>query len=253
LGVKFGWVLADAGYGKGPGFLFALNDMKERFLVDVHKDFIVYKSDPRPHVPRKTATKGRHPSLAKTSATSMQVQELVGKMPLSSWQEIELRPSTQGSVTYNCLRIPVWIWDKGTHRVMACHLVSRQDPTTGEVKYSLSNASKNTTLTKLAKAQGQRYWVERSFQDSKAACGMADYQVQGWIGWHHHMALVMMGLLFMMEQRIERRTLCPNLTCKDIEILLSRMLPRKDLTVEDVLELVRKRIERRTAIYEKPG
>jgi SRSO17 transposase len=251
LGVQFGWVLADAGYGKGPDFLFALEDMKERFLVDVHKDFIVYKADPRPHVPRKSLSKGRRPSLAKTSAASIEVQELVGKMPESSWKEITLRPSTQGKVIYSCLRIPVWIWDKGTHRVLPCHLVARQDSKTGAVKYSLSNASRKTTLTKLAKAQAQRYWIERSFQDSKAACGMKDYQVQGWIGWHHHMALVMMALLFMMEQRLEHHGPCPALTCLDIEMLLARMLPRKDLTVEDVLELVRRRIERRTAIYEK--
>lgn len=251
LGVRFGWVLADAGYGKGPDFLFALEDMKERFLVDVHKNFIVYKADPRPHVPRRTRAQGRRPSLAKTSAAPIEVQEWVGKMPESSWKKITLRPSTQGKVIYNCLRIPVWIWDKGTHRVLRCHLVARQDSTTGEIKYSLSNASEKMTLTKLAKAQAQRYWIERSFQDSKAACGMKDYQVQGWIGWHHHMALVMMALLFMMEQRLERHSMCPTLTCKDIELLLARMLPRKDLTTEDVLELVRSRMERRAAIYGK--
>lgn len=251
LGVQFGWVLADAGYGKGPDFLFGLDDMNERFLVDVHKDFIVYKADPRPHVPRKTALKGRRPTLAKTSALSMQVQEWVWKMPASSWKEIALRDSTQGTVTYKCMRMPVWIWDKGTHRVLACHLVARQDPTTGEFKYSLSNASKNMTLTKLAKAQGQRYWIERSFQDAKGACGMADYQVQGWIGWHHHMALVMMALLFMMEQRVEQPSLGPKLTCKEIEMILARMLPRKDLTVDDLVDLIRKRVERRTAIFEK--
>jgi SRSO17 transposase len=41
LGVEFGWVLADAGYGKGPDFLLELDAMDERFLVVVHKDFVV--------------------------------------------------------------------------------------------------------------------------------------------------------------------------------------------------------------------
>ena len=78
---------------------------------------------------------------------------------------------------------------------------------------------------------------------------MKDYQVQGWIGWHHHMALVMMALLFMMELRLEHHDPCSTLTCKDIEMLLARTLPRKDLTVEDVLELVRRRMARRAVIY----
>ena len=250
LGVQFGWVLADAGYGKGPDFLFALEDMGERFLVDVHKDFRVYRADPRPHVPRKTTSKGRCPSLAQASTVPLEVRELVEKAPESDWKTISLRQSTQGGVVYRCLRIPVWIWEKGTRRVLPCHLVARQE-ITGEIKYSLSNASQKTTLTRLAKVQAQRYWIERSFQDSKAACGMKDYQVQGWLGWHHHMALVMMALLFMMEQRLANQETNPSLTCKDIEMLLAKMLPRNDLTVDDVLDLVIRRIERREAIYKK--
>jgi len=43
--------------------------------------------------------------------------------------------------------------------------------------------------------------VERSFEDEKGECGMADYQVRKWTGWHHHMALVMMAMLFMLDER----------------------------------------------------
>jgi SRSO17 transposase len=38
--------------------------------------------------------------------------------------------------------------------------------------------------------QGQRYWVERAFEDAKGQCGLADYQVQGWLAWHHHVTMV---------------------------------------------------------------
>ncbi len=50
--------------------------------------------------------------------------------------------------------------------------------------------------------QCQRYWVKRSFEDAKGQRGMADYQVQKWSAWHHHMALVMMAMLFMLEERV---------------------------------------------------
>lgn len=248
LGIRFGWVLADAGYGKGPEFLLSLNDLGEKFLVDVHKDFVVYKADPRPHVPRRTSPKGRAPSRAEASATPYQVRELVAQMPKEGWQTKTLRPSTKGWVSYTCQRRRVWIWDKGTRRVIECQLIARKEPN-GEIKYSLSNASPKTTLLRLARIQAQRYWIERSFQDCKASCGMKDYQHRGWVAWHHHMALVMLALLFMLEQRIRHRKDHPDLTCNDIEYLLARMLPRKDLTVEDALELVYERNRRRTAIY----
>lgn len=253
LGVKFGWVLADAGYGKGPDFLFSLHEMGERFLVDVHKDFVVYKAPPRPHIPRRKSAKGRAPSRAKISAIPEEVQTLVGRQPESAWKLKTLRPSTKGDVAYPCLRKLVWIWDKDTRKVLACQLIARREPTTGEIKYSLSNAPRQTPLLRLAKVQAQRYWIERSFQDGKTACGMKDYQVQGWIGWHHHMALVMMALLFMIQLRMATKNENPTLTCKDIEMLLAKALPRKDMTFEDTLALVRLRCRRREAIYARSG
>src|SRR5262249_31592999 len=44
-GVRFGWVGADAGYGSGPDFLFALADAGHTFLIDVHKSFVIYELD----------------------------------------------------------------------------------------------------------------------------------------------------------------------------------------------------------------
>jgi len=51
--------------------------------------------------------------------------------------------------------------------------------------------------------QAQRYWIERSFQDSKSELGMSDYQVRKWSGWHHHMALVILALSFIVKERIK--------------------------------------------------
>jgi SRSO17 transposase len=250
LGVKFGWVLADAGYGKGPDFLLKLDGLGERFLVDVHKNFVVYRGHPRPRIPRRSSPRGRAPTRARTKAAPVEVQELVARQGEGAWKRRTLRQGTQEEVTYACLRMPVWIWEKDTKSTLLCQLIARKDPN-GEIKYSLSNAKRGVSLLQLAKVQGQRYWIERSFQDGKMACGMKDYQVQGWVGWHHHMALVMMAMLFMLEQRLATQKENPTLTCKDIEYLLAKALPRKDMTFEDALELVRTRCKRREALYAK--
>jgi hypothetical protein len=39
------------------------------------------------------------------------------------------------------------------------------------------------------KACAKRFWVERTFEDAKGSVGMANYQVRGWLAWHHHMAM----------------------------------------------------------------
>jgi len=28
--------------------------------------------------------------------------------------------------------------------------------------------------------------IERVFEDGKSHCGMTDYQLRNWVGWHHH-------------------------------------------------------------------
>jgi hypothetical protein len=41
---------------------------------------------------------------------------------------------------------------------------------------------------------------------------MADYQLRLWNAWHHHMALVMMAMLFMLSEKLRMQEQCPLLT-----------------------------------------
>ncbi len=80
-------------------------------------------------------------------------------------------------------------------------------------------------MQQLAQMQGQRFWIERAFEDGKSESGMADYQARKWRSWHHHMALVAMAMLFMVEERELHREEIPLLSCNDIEILHRTLLP----------------------------
>lgn len=103
-----------------------------------------------------------------------------------------------------------------------------------KISVTITNVPKKTSLKRLAWMQRQRYWVERTFEDGKSECGMADYQVRKWSAWHHHMALVMMSMVFMLSERIKHEGAYPLLTCADIEDLLAHFLPRRDVTKDEV-------------------
>ena len=80
---------------------------------------------------------------------------------------------------------------------------------------------------------------------------MAGYQVRKWSAWHHHMALVMMTMLFMLNERIRHEdTYHPLLTCSDIEELLSRFLPRRDVSKAEVIRQLEERHRLRQAVIE---
>ena len=147
-----------------------------------------------------------------------------------------LRDTTRGALKVRICRSTVYVWDGESEKAKCWTLIVTQTlGANADTKISLSNASKQTTLRRLGWMQRQRYWVERVFEDAKSECGMADYQVRKWSAWHHHMALVMMAMLFMLTEKIHHKDTYPLLSCSDIENLLARFLPRRDVTKEEVI------------------
>jgi SRSO17 transposase len=230
VGVRFSWVGMDALYGKDPALLRAVDADGERFMADVHKDQLIYLTDPRPAVPASSAGRGRKRTRRVAQSAPERVDEWTHAQPASAWTPVTLRNGTQGRVTVEVLHQQVWVWDRSEAQAHQWHLIVRREVgARDEIKYSLSNAPPHTALVRLAQMQGQRYWVERAFQDGKSQAGLDHYQARGWKAWHHHMALVMMAMLFMLEERIEHQDAYPLLSCADIETLLAHFLPRRDI------------------------
>jgi hypothetical protein len=63
--------------------------------------------------------------------------------------------------------------------------------------------------------------------------------------WHHHMALVMMAMLFTLEERLLHHQTRPLLSGTDIRALLDHFLPRRDTTLAEVLRQMELRHRKR--------
>jgi len=249
--LRFGWVGADAGYGKGPGFCNALDEMGEAFVVDVHADFHVYLQDPKPYVPKKPHNRGRPFTKYRTDQESIEVRDVLTSIPAQRWKTVTLRKTTRGVLKVRICRMTVYVWDGKSEKAKCWMLiVSKTLGANPDTKISVTNVSKHTTLRRLGWMQRQRYWIERVFEDAKSECGMADYQVRKWSGWHHHMALVMMAMLFMLTEKIHHKDTRPMLTCSDIEDLLARFLPRRDVTKEEIISQLENRHRQRQKAIE---
>jgi SRSO17 transposase len=249
-GLRYGWVGADAGYGKGPGFCFALDEMGETFCIDLHSDFQVYLQDPKPYLPQKVNKSGRPFKKYQTDQKSIEVRALLDSLPAQRWKNMTLRKTSRGMLRVRICRLNVYVWDGESEKVKCWTLlVTKSLGKTPDTKISLTNAPKHTALKRLGWMQRQRYWVERTFEDAKSECGMADYQVRKWRAWHHHMALVMMAMLFMLAEKIHHKETYPLLSCGDIEGLLAHFLPRRDVTEEEVIfQLEQRHLQRQKAI-----
>jgi SRSO17 transposase len=249
-GLRYGWVGADAGYGKGPGFCLALDQMGETFIVDLHSDFQVYIEDPKPYLPQKVSKSGRPFTNYRSDQKGIEVKALLDSVPAQHWKTVTMRETTRGALRVRICRLEVYVWDEESERVKAWTLIATKSlGKNTDTKISLTNAPKDTTVKRLGWMQRQRYWVERTFEDAKSECGMADYQVRKWSAWHHHMALVMMAMLFMLSEKIHHKNTHPLLSCADIEELLAHFLPRRDVSEEEViLQLEQRHKQRQKAI-----
>ena len=114
-----------------------------------------------------------------------------------------------------------------------------------KLKFCLANAKPEASLRRLAEMQVARHFVERAFEDAKGACGMADYQVRGWLAWHHHMALVMIALMFLAKARLANRDTADLLSCNDLVEIMRHKLPTKIETDADLVASIENRHRQR--------
>lgn len=245
-GIRYHWVSFDGGYGKEPWFLRALDHDGETWVADVHCDQLIYPEDPCPIVPERTSPRGRSPKRRIARTAPARVDRWVAAQPEADWKEVAVRDSTKGTLFVEVLHRRVWLWD-GEESVAPCrHLIARREGgSAGKIKYTLSNAPEPTTAERLAFMQGERYWVEHALRNAKSEVGMAGYQLRKWQGWHHHMAMVMLAMLFMLEMRRKHREQFSLLSCHDVVEVLRVLLPRANVTYDDIFAQLEERHRRR--------
>lgn len=240
-GVRFSWIAADGGYGQDRALLRSLDDAGELFVIDVHRDQRVLLEAPSQS--GQPTAEGQAPCAAPVS-----VEQWVSQQPAGAWEEVWVRHSSQGELRVEALRCSVWLFESKDAQARHWQLVVTREKAKPEtVKYSLSNVPASTSLQRLAYMQRQRYWVERAFQEAKNEAGLDEYQARSWQAWHHHVALVMMALLFILRERKLQKEELPLLSAGDIKILLAQVLPRRDQDPEEIIRQIQRRHQQRQA------
>ncbi len=124
-------------------------------------------------------------------------------------------------------------------------LLIRQALDGSETKFSLSNELETTSISTLAERQSRRYWVEKSLQDAKGLAGLDQYRVTGWRGWHHHTAMVMLAMLYLLTTRAALADQANMLSLKDALEIVKVLMPQRRLTYDDAVEIIREKHENR--------
>ena len=209
-GLEFNWVGMDSLYGSNAGLLEKLEAHKLNYVAQVRSNQKFYFKDSDGQVQHK------------------RVDKIWMECGPSQSQQVHFRDSTKGRLYAQVLVQPICNKDGQT---TSRSLIISCDGNAA-IQYSLTNAQ--GSASQHCYRQHQRYWIERSIQEAKSEVGMAQYQVRGWLGWHQHMAMVTLAMLFALQQKLANRDTAPLLSTHDIVELLSFYLPSKK-TSEDEL------------------
>ena len=85
-------------------------------------------------------------------------------------------------------------------------------------------ACKESSLGELARVIKAGACIEASFKRGKGEVGMDAYQVRTWQGWHHHMALSLMAVWFLIGETHRGQQVTPALTLPQVRYGLSLLL-----------------------------
>jgi SRSO17 transposase len=250
LGTRFHWVGGDGFYGNDYQLGKALDELELLFVFEVHSDQNVYLQNPVISVPLKIPGKiGRMPSKLKADIKPIEVRKLINQIELSQWKKVVIRIGKKGPMRAEISVIKVYVWDHKEKRARERLLIVRKtrDKKGKEIiKYALTNAKEEQfTHQKLAVMLSERYFIERTFQDAKQELGMSEYQVRGWLAWHHHTALVMMSMMFILREKIIFNITRPLLSANDVRHVIMETYAKKANTEAEIYGQIERRHEQR--------
>ena len=192
-----GWAAGDDAFGMSPAFRDGLAAQGMQYVLDVRPDMTVWPLEP---VWVEPAYQGfgrpRQPKLRSGQRLTMAERSLA--LPEEPWREITVAEGSQGPRTYRF----------GAQRVRETRdrkpgevawAIYRRNLDGSEPRYYLSNAPMDTPLETLAYVGGSRWRIETEFETEKSDVGLDEYETRTWAGWHHHVALCLLGGAFLLS------------------------------------------------------
>ena len=203
-GVRFGVVLADAGYGASAEFRHGLDARGQRWAVGIPRNQKVY--DVGVQLVAPTGRK-RRPAPDKESRAAEDV--LAGM----TWRRVTWRQGTKGALTARFAATRVRVGDGptfGNNRHLPgdeAWLVGEWR-SNGERKYHLSNLPPGTSRRALAAAIKARWVCEQAHQQLKEELGLDHFEGRSWTGLHRHALMTCIAFAYLQHLRLaeHRRT-----------------------------------------------
>uniref|UniRef100_UPI0038D087FF IS701 family transposase n=1 Tax=Belnapia rosea TaxID=938405 RepID=UPI0038D087FF len=196
--VRFGMVLADAGYGASAAFRAGLSKRGLTWAVGIPRNQKVYGADVQlvPPTGRK-----RRP------VPDQEPQEAEAVLAGLSWRRVTWRQGTKGPLAaqFAAMRVRVGdgaVWANNRHLPGDEVWLVGEWRSSGERKYYLSNLPPRTSLRALAAAIKARWVCEQAHQQLKQELGLGHFEGRSWTGLHRHALMTCIALAYLQHLRL---------------------------------------------------
>lgn len=236
--LPFKWLTCDCAFGRDSDFLDQVGQIVTYF-AEIPLDTEIWLERPKTAIPDWSG-KGRKPTrtqLTKGQPSAQSVGQVAANLSPDQWSRQTIKQGSKGPLIADFAVIRVINSRQGLpgHQVW---LILRRDPVSHEIKFYLSNASDDTPLSDFVRLSGLRWPIETGFEDCKQELGMADYQLRGWLGWHHHMTLVILAHFFLLKSQRRLQHKAPKLTLPQAILLLKAVLPQPNFDLDNTVQIV---------------
>ncbi|MFG1377784.1 IS701 family transposase [Xanthobacter autotrophicus ATCC 700551] len=207
-GVRFGCVLADAGYGLSAAFRQGLSARGLIWAVGVGGRQKVYPAGVALTFPM--ARRGRPRKNPVPDVTSLSAEKTLASTP---WRTLSWRRGTKGLLKARFAAVRIRVADGPPQRIGDMgqqHLPGEEawligeHRSTGERKYYLSNLPADTPLKRLAGAVKARWACEQAHQQLKEELGLDHFEGRSWSGLHRHALMTMIAYAFLQNRRLRQ-------------------------------------------------
>lgn len=207
-GVRFGCVLADAGYGLSAPFRHALGARGLQWAVGIPRHQKVYSADVALIFP--VAGHGRPRQRHIPDSKSIAAEAMLADAP---WRSVSWRHGTKGRLSARFAAVRVRVADGPPQRIRDMggqHMPGEEAwlvgerRANGERKYYLSNLPADTPLRTLAGTIKARWICEQAHQQLKEELGLDHFEGRSWIGLHRHVLMTMIAYAFLQARRLDQ-------------------------------------------------
>ena len=207
-GVRFGCVLADAGYGSSAPFRQELTARNLAWAVGIPRHLKVYPVGVQLIWP--VAARGRPRKRHVPDHLSVPAEHILADI---KWRTLSWRTGTKGKLKarFAAVRVrtadgpPQRIWDKGQQHLPGdeAWLIGEQR-VSGEKKYYLANLPAGADLRFLAATIKARWICEQAHQQLKEELGLDHFEGRSWHGLHRHALMTMIAYAFLQHRRLAK-------------------------------------------------